>query len=154
MKPSARRPPAYKEVTMQNKVKVIFDAKSQNEGFARVTAAAFATQLDPTLEELADIKTAVSEAVTNAIIHGYEGREGKVCLEMERQDNLLTFIIRDKGKGIRDVAKAMRPLYTSKPHLERSGMGFTVMENFMDSLSVSSRIDMGTRVVMTKQIHG
>ncbi|MBQ7035968.1 MAG: anti-sigma F factor [Clostridia bacterium] len=139
---------------MQNKVKVIFDAKSQNEGFARVTAAAFATQLDPTLEELADIKTAVSEAVTNAIIHGYEGREGKVCLEMERRDNLLTFIIRDKGKGIRDVAKAMRPLYTSKPHLERSGMGFTVMENFMDSLSVSSRIDMGTRVVMTKQIHG
>lgn len=139
---------------MQNKVKVILDAKSQNEGFARVTAAAFAAQLDPTLEELADIKTAVSEAVTNAIIHGYEGRSGKVCLEMEREDNLLRFIIRDKGRGIADVKKAMRPLYTSKPHLERSGMGFTVMESFMDSLSVSSRLDEGTKVIMTKRIHG
>lgn len=139
---------------MQNKVKVILDAKSQNEGFARVTAAAFAAQLDPTLEELADIKTAVSEAVTNAIIHGYEGRSGKVCLEMEREENLLRFIIRDKGRGIADVKKAMRPLYTSKPHLERSGMGFTVMENFMDSLSVSSRLDAGTKVIMTKRIHG
>ena len=139
---------------MQNKVKVILDAKSQNEGFARVTAAAFAAQLDPTLEELADIKTAVSEAVTNAIIHGYEGRSGKVCLEMEREENLLRFIIRDKGRGIADVKKAMRPLYTSKPHLERSGMGFTVMENFMDSLSVSSQLDAGTKVIMTKRIHG
>ena len=139
---------------MQNKVKVILDAKSQNEGFARVTAAAFAAQLDPTVEELADIKTAVSEAVTNAIIHGYEGRSGKVCLEMEREENLLRFIIRDKGRGIADVKKAMRPLYTSKPHLERSGMGFTVMENFMDSLSVSSQLDAGTKVIMTKRIHG
>lgn len=139
---------------MQNKVKVILDAKSQNEGFARVTAAAFAAQLDPTVEELADIKTAVSEAVTNAIIHGYEGRSGKVCLEMEREGNLLRFIIRDKGRGIADVKKAMRPLYTSKPHLERSGMGFTVMENFMDSLSVSSQLDAGTKVIMTKRIHG
>lgn len=139
---------------MENRIKVILDAKSQNEAFARVAASAFAAQLDPTLEELADIKTAVSEAVTNAIIHGYEGKSGKVCLEMERKDTLLTFIIRDKGRGIADVKKAMRPLYTSKPHLERSGMGFTVMESFMDSLSVSSRPDEGTRVVMTKRIHG
>ncbi len=139
---------------MENKVKIILEAKSVNEGFARVAAAAFAAQLDPTVEELADIKTAVSEAVTNAIIHGYEGRSGKVCLEMECKGSLLTFIIRDKGRGIADVEKAMRPLYTSKPHLERSGMGFTVMESFMDSLAVSSRLDEGTRVVMTKRIHG
>ncbi len=139
---------------MDNKVKIILEARSVNEGFARVAAAAFAAQLDPTVEELADIKTAVSEAVTNAIIHGYEGKPGRVCLEMEARDSLLTFTIRDKGRGIADVEKAMRPLYTSKPHLERSGMGFTVMESFMDSLSVSSRVDEGTKVVMTKRIHG
>ncbi len=139
---------------MENKVKIILEARSVNEGFARVAAAAFAAQLDPTVEELADIKTAVSEAVTNAIIHGYEGRSGRVCLEMEARGNLLTFIVRDRGRGIADIEKAMRPLYTSKPHLERSGMGFTVMESFMDSLAVSSRVDEGTRVVMTKRIHG
>ncbi len=139
---------------MENKVKIILDARSVNEGFARVAAAAFAAQLDPTVEELADIKTAVSEAVTNAIIHGYEGKSGRVCLEMEASGSLLTFTIRDKGRGIADIEKAMRPLYTSKPHLERSGMGFTVMESFMDSLAVSSRVDEGTRVVMTKRIHG
>ncbi len=139
---------------MENKVKIILDARSVNEGFARVAAAAFAAQLDPTLEELADIKTAVSEAVTNAIIHGYEGKKGRVCLEMEADGTLLVFTIRDKGQGIADLEKAMRPLYTSRPHLERSGMGFTVMESFMDSLSVSSRPGEGTRVVMTKRIHG
>ena len=129
------------------------DARSINEGFARAAAAAFAARLDPTLEELADIKTAISEAVTNAIIHGYEGREGRVCLEMEATGRLLTFTIRDRGRGIADIEKAMRPLYTSKPHLERSGMGFTVMESFMDSLSVVSKVDEGTRVTMTKRIH-
>ena len=139
---------------MHNKIKVIFDTNSQNEGFARVTAAAFAAQLDPSLEELQDIKTAISEAVTNAIVHGYEEKEGKVCLEMEYTDRLLSFTIRDKGKGIPDIKKAMRPLYTSKPGAERSGMGFTVMESFMDSLSVSSHPGEGTRVVMTKRIHG
>ena len=139
---------------MENKVKIILDARSVNEGFARVAAAAFASALDPTVEEIADIKTAVSEAVTNAIIHGYEGRGGRVYLEMEAHGNLLTFIVRDRGRGIADIEKAMRPLYTSKPHLERSGMGFTVMENFMDSLAVSSRLGEGTRVVMTKRIYG
>ncbi len=138
---------------MKNKIKLIMDARSINEGFARAAAAAFAARLDPTLEELADIKTAISEAVTNAIIHGYEGREGRVCLEMEAAGRLLTFTIRDRGRGIADVEKAMRPLYTSKPHLERSGMGFTVMESFMDSLSVISKVDEGTRVTMTKRIH-
>lgn len=138
---------------MKNKIKLIMDARSINEGFARAAAAAFAARLDPTLEELADIKTAISEAVTNAIIHGYEGREGRVCLEMEAAGRLLTFTIRDRGRGIADVEKAMRPLYTSKPHLERSGMGFTVMESFMDSLSVVSKVDEGTRVTMTKRIH-
>lgn len=138
---------------MKNKIKLIMDARSINESFARAAAAAFAARLDPTLEELADIKTAISEAVTNAIIHGYEGREGRVCLEMEATGRLLTFTIRDRGRGIADIEKAMRPLYTSKPHLERSGMGFTVMESFMDSLSVVSKVDEGTRVTMTKRIH-
>ena len=139
---------------MENKVKIILDARSVNEGFARVAAAAFAAALDPTVEEIADIKTAVSEAVTNAIIHGYEGRGGRVYLEMEARGNLLTIVVRDRGRGIADIEKAMQPLYTSKPHLERSGMGFTVMENFMDSLAVSSRLGEGTRVVMTKRIYG
>ncbi len=139
---------------MENKVKIILDARSVNEGFARVAAAAFAAALDPTVEEIADIKTAVSEAVTNAIIHGYEGRGGRVYLEMEARGNLLTFTVRDRGRGIADIEKAMRPLYTSKPHLERSGMGFTVMESFMDSLAVSSALGEGTRVVMTKRIYG
>ncbi|MBE7025382.1 MAG: anti-sigma F factor [Ruminococcaceae bacterium] len=139
---------------MENRVKIILDARSVNEGFARVAAAAFAARLDPTVEELADIKTAVSEAVTNAIIHGYEGRYGRVAMEMTASGNLLTISVSDKGRGIADIKQAMCPLYTSKPHLERSGMGFTVMESFMDSLQVSSRVGEGTRVVMTKRIHG
>ncbi len=139
---------------MENKVKIILDARSVNEGFARVAAGAFAARLDPTVEELADIKTAVSEAVTNAIIHGYEGRSGRICMEMTAKDSLLTVSVTDRGQGIPDIKKAMCPLYTSKPHLERSGMGFTVMESFMDSLAVSSRVGEGTRVVMTKRIHG
>ncbi len=139
---------------MENKVKIILDARSVNEGFARVAAAAFAARLDPTVEELADIKTAVSEAVTNAIIHGYEGKNGRICMEMTANGSLLTVSVSDRGQGIADIKKAMCPLYTSKPHLERSGMGFTVMESFMDSLAVTSRVGEGTRVVMTKRIHG
>lgn len=139
---------------MENKVKIILDARSVNEGFARVAAAAFAARLDPTVEEIADIKTAVSEAVTNAIIHGYEGRNGRILMEMTACGKLLTISVSDKGRGIADIRQAMCPLYTSKPHLERSGMGFTVMESFMDSLSVSSRLGEGTNVVMTKRIHG
>lgn len=140
---------------MMNMSKVEFMAISENEGFARVTAAAFASLMDPTLEELSDIKTAVSEAVTNAIIHGYDGKAGKVIMKMEINEPFIEITVTDKGKGIEDIEKAMQPLYTSKPHMERSGMGFTVMETFMDSLKVTSEPGKGTEVKMTKKIdHG
>ena len=137
---------------MSNKVKIDFSSVSENEGFARIAAAAFVSQLNPTLEELDDIKTAVSEAVTNAIIHGYENRGGTVTLVIEIEEKCVKIEVIDKGRGIEDIKKAMQPLYTSKPHLERSGMGFTVMESFMDSLEVSSEIGKGTKVLMTKRI--
>ena len=137
---------------MKNSVKIKFTSLSENEGFARIAAAAFASQLNPTLEELDDIKTAVSEAVTNAVIHGYDGKTGTVVLEMEICGNDVKIEVSDRGRGIDDIEKAMQPLYTSKPHLERSGMGFTVMQNFMDSLSVTSEPGSGTRVIMTKRI--
>ncbi|WP_442870637.1 anti-sigma F factor [Clostridium sp. Cult3] len=127
-----------------------FLSKSTNESFARVVVAAFASQLDPTIEELSDIKTAVSEAVTNAIIHGYEYSEGIVIVESTIQGNRIEIIVEDKGKGIDDVQKAMEPFYTSKPDLERSGMGFTVMETFMDELMVESQLGNGTKVKMAK----
>ncbi len=139
---------------MENHVTLFIDAHSVNEGFARAAAAAFSAQLDPTMEELADIKTAVSEAVTNAIIHGYDGADGTVTLSMHTKENTLTFTISDRGRGIADVEKAMQPLYTSKPQLDRSGMGFTVMESFMDTLDVASRPGAGTTVILTKKIHG
>jgi len=125
---------------------------SSNESFARSVAAAFASQLDPTLEELADIKTAVSEAVTNSIIHGYENGDGVVDMQMSIDEDTFFVTITDHGKGIQDITLAMRPLYTSKPDLERSGMGFTVMESFMDTLNVSSQIGSGTTVTMSKKI--
>lgn len=131
-------------------MKLEFLSKSKNESFARVVVAAFASQLDPTIEELSDIKTAVSEAVTNAIIHGYEYKEGIVTIETILEDNRVEVIIKDQGKGIRDINKAMEPFYTSRPELERSGMGFTVMETFMDSLEVESQENQGTRVKMVK----
>lgn len=135
-----------------NKIKIEFESKSQNEGFARVAIAAFVSQLDPTIEEITDVKTAVSEAVTNSIIHGYEGREDeKVLVEAELLKNEITIIIIDYGKGIEDVEKAKEPLYTSRPDLERSGMGFTVMETFMDSMEVESKRGEGTRVVLKKK---
>lgn len=134
-----------------NHMKLEFLSKSKNESFARVVAAAFASQLDPTLEELSDIKTAVSEAVTNAIIHGYEYREGLVILEAKIIDNEIEIIIEDKGMGIGDIDQAIEPFYTSKPDLERSGMGFTVMETFMDSLKIESIKGKGTKVTMTKR---
>ncbi len=137
---------------MKNYVQIEFAARSANEGFARITAAAFASQLDPTVEEIADIKTAVSEAVTNAIIHGYEGRDGVVKMSMYIEGSTVKIVVEDGGRGIADIDRAMRPLYTSKPHLERSGMGFTVMESFMDSLSVKSEVDHGTVITMTKKI--
>ncbi len=134
-----------------NRMKVEFVSKSQNESFARVAVAAFVSQLDPTMEELTDIKTAVSEAVTNAIIHGYDGVEGMVRIEAYICDDEVTVIVCDEGVGISDIEKAMQPLYTSRPDLERSGMGFTVMETFMDSLEVESQKGKGTKVIMKKK---
>ncbi|GAA0078738.1 anti-sigma F factor [Clostridium sp. CTA-5] len=135
-----------------NKMSVEFLSKSQNEAFARVVVAAFVSQLDPTIAELTDVKTAVSEAVTNSIIHGYENRDdGTIRVEAEIHDSEVTIIIIDKGKGIDDIPKVMEPLYTSRPDLERSGMGFTVMETFMDSLLVESEEGKGTRVIIKKK---
>lgn len=134
----------------KNVMKIEFLSKSENESFARVAVAAFASQLDPTIEELADVKTAVSEAVTNAIIHGYAEKEGYVKIESYLSDNELTVAVTDEGVGIKDIKLAMQPLYTSRPDLERSGMGFTVMETFMDYIDVKSEINKGTKVTMKK----
>lgn len=135
-----------------NEMKLEFMSKSNNEAFGRVVAAAFASQLDPTVEELADIKTAVSEAVTNAIIHGYENNSGIVRMICKLYDSGIEITISDEGKGIEDVELARQPLYTSKPDLERSGMGFTVMESFMDSVEIISELNKGTSVTMFKKI--
>ena len=137
---------------MINEMSIIFDAISTNEGFARVAVAAFVTHLDPTVEEMADIKTAVSEAVTNCIIHGYENRGGKIYIHCTIENGVLYIEIKDKGVGIEDVEKAMEPLYTSKPELERSGMGFSFMEAFMDELEVESTPSKGTTVKMQKKL--
>lgn len=135
---------------MQNNMKLVIPSKSQNEAFARVVVASFASQLDPTIEELADVKTAVSEAVTNSIIHGYENKIGEIKIECIIEGNMLKIVIKDNGKGIEDVDKAMEPFYTSQPELERSGMGFTVMQTFMENLFVESS-ETGTKIVMTKE---
>ena len=119
-----------------------------------VTGMSCAAKLDPTLDELADIKTAVSEAVTNSIIHGYDEDDSKfVYLRCEINESTIKVVVEDRGHGIEDISMAMQPLYTSKPELERSGMGFTVMESFMDDITVSSIKDEGTKVVMTKKIN-
>lgn len=133
-----------------NMMKVEFLSKSENESFARVAVAAFASQLDPTIDELTDVKTAVSEAVTNSIIHGYENRQEIIKVEAYIKDKELTVIISDNGAGIDNIDLAMQPLYTSRPDLERSGMGFTVMESFMDSLTVESEKGKGTKIIMKK----
>ncbi|GAA0114500.1 anti-sigma F factor [Clostridium senegalense] len=134
-----------------NRMKIEFLSKSENESFARVVVSVFAAQLDPTIEEINDIKTAISEAVTNAIIHGYEEDSTKMVeVEATIEGNELTVIVVDKGKGINDVKTAREPLFTSRPDLERSGMGFTVMETFMDSLEVISTQGEGTKVIMKK----
>ena len=139
---------------MSNVMEVKLSAKSENESLARVIVASFAAKLDPTLDELADIKTAVSEAVTNAIIHGYDEDESKfVYLRCEIKEDTIKIVIEDRGKGIEDISMAMQPLYTSKPELERSGMGFTFMESFMDGVEVSSIKNDGTKIVMTKKIN-
>ena len=135
-----------------NEMELQFVSKSRNEAFARITVAAFAAQLDPTIEELADIKTAVSEAVTNCIVHAYEDTEGIVKLRATLLDNVLEIEISDNGKGIEDVELARKPLYTTKGNLERSGMGFTIMESFMDELKVESILGLGTKVTMSKII--
>ena len=135
-----------------NEMELQFISKSRNEAFARITVAAFAAQLDPTIEELADIKTAVSEAVTNCIVHAYEDAEGIIKLRATLLDNVLEIEISDNGKGIEDVELARKPLYTTKANLERSGMGFTIMESFMDDFKVESIEGMGTKVTMKKYI--
>lgn len=127
-------------------------ARSENESFVRVVIAAFAARLDPTLEELNELKTAVSEAVTNCILHAYEDTESIITVKVTAENNTLIIEIADRGKGIENIAKAREPLYTDKPELERSGMGFTIMENFMDGLKVQSRKGEGTTITMSKNI--
>lgn len=136
----------------RNEMKLEFDARSINEGFARMAVAAFIAGENPTLDEISDIKTAVSEAVTNAIIHGYDNPEQKVMLTCRIEGKKIEIIVEDKGKGIADVKMAMEPFYTTKPELERSGMGFAFMETFMDEVQVTSAVGEGTRVVMHKKL--
>ncbi len=137
---------------MDNEMKLEFKSKSSNEAFARIAVAAFASQLDPTLEEISDIKTAVSEAVTNCIIHGYDGKDGVVHINCKLYEETIDIEVIDYGKGIENLEVAKQPLYTSKPELDRSGMGFTIMENFMDEFSVESIVNVGTKVKMKKHI--
>lgn len=135
-----------------NSMKLDFLSKSTNESFARVAVASFVSQLDPTIEELSDIKTAVSEAVTNAIVHGYENKVGLITIQVHIKEREITIQIKDRGNGIEDVKKAREALYTTKPDMERSGMGFTIMESFMDKLTVRSVLGKGTTVTMKKTI--
>ena len=138
--------------TQNNEMEIRFDSRSENEGFARVSVASFLTQLNPTVEEVADVKTAVSEAVTNAIIHGYEQRVETVRIHCSIENQLFTVEISDRGKGIANVEKAMEPMFTTKPEDDRSGMGFSFMEAFMDTVEVESKAGEGTSVKMTKTI--
>ena len=135
-----------------NEMKIEFLSKSSNEAFARISVAAFVAQLDPTLEEIADIKTSVSEAVTNSIIHGYEEQLGIVKLTCKIRDNEIIIEISDSGKGIENIEIAKQPLYTTKANLERAGMGFTIMESFMDDVEVESALGIGTKITMRKKI--
>ncbi len=137
---------------MKNTMKVEFDSISDNEAFARVTVAAFMSRMNPSIEEVADVKTAVSEAVTNAIIHGYEGEVHTITIFGQIEEEVLELWITDRGVGIPDIEKAMEPLYTSRPELERSGMGFLFMEAFMDEVQVQSSPGEGTTVLMKKKI--
>ncbi len=136
----------------KNEMRMWFDARSVNEGFARVAVASFVAEMNPTLDEISDIKTAVSEAVTNAIIHGYERPEDKVLLSCVIEGDTVEIVVEDTGRGIPDIEKAMEPFYTTKPELERSGMGFSFMEAFMDDVQVSSAVGKGTSVRMRKKI--
>lgn len=138
---------------MENEMKLEFESKSCNEAFARITVAAFASQLNPTIEEISDIKTAISEAVTNSIIHGYENTNGKIHIICKIEDENLKIEVIDYGKGIENLEIAKQPLYTTKPELDRSGMGFTIMENFMDEFDVESIVGVGTKIKMKKIIN-
>ena len=135
-----------------NEMKIEFLSKSNNEAFARISVAAFVAQLDPTVEELSDIKTAVSEAVTNCIVHGYEEKEGIIKLVCKIKKDAVIIEISDSGKGIENIEEAKKALYTSKPDIERSGMGFTIMENFMDEVNVQSILGLGTKITMKKMV--
>ena len=135
-----------------NEMELTFDSRSSNESFARVTVAAFMTSLNPTIEEVADVKTAVSEAVTNAIIHGYDQEVHKIYIRARTEEKTLYLEIKDTGRGMEDIEKAMEPLFTTRKDLERSGMGFVFMEAFMDEIHVESRVGCGTKVTMKKII--
>ncbi|OEH93590.1 anti-sigma F factor [Bacillus solimangrovi] len=139
---------------MKNEMNLQFSALSQNESFARVTVAAFIAQLDPTMDELTEIKTVVSEAVTNAIIHGYDNNpDGIVYISVTLEhEGIVHLTIEDRGMGIEDLDEARQPLFTTKPELERSGMGFTIMENFMDEVDIETRADAGTTIRLKKHL--
>ena len=136
----------------KNEIKVIFDSCSENESFARMVISAFVARLDPTLEELAGIKTAISEAVTNSIIHGYGGGKGDIEMYGRIDDREVTVEVVDFGVGIENIEKAMEPMFTTRPDIDRSGMGFAFMEAFMDELQVESEPGKGTRIVMKKRL--
>ncbi len=141
------------KIKAQNEATVSFPSLSVNEGIARTFAGVFLSQLNPTVEEIADVKCAVSEAVTNAIVHGYKNTFGEIQMSMKiLPDRVMRIEIKDKGMGIKDVAEAMTPLFTTGAEEERSGMGFSIMESFMDTLSVKSAIGKGTKVIMTKKL--
>lgn len=135
-----------------NEMKIVFDSRPENEGLARVAVAAFCTQLNPTLEEVSDLKTAVSEAITNCIIHAYEGKVQKIEVRCRMQGRIIWVDVIDKGIGIENISKAMEPMFTTKPEKDRSGMGFTFMEAFMDEVTVESQVGDGTTVHMKKTI--
>lgn len=141
------------EIKMKNEFKLTVESKSINESFARVVVSAFVTPLDPTLEELADLKTAVSEAVTNCIVHGYKDTVGKIYITGKIADNTVKIIIRDKGCGIDNITQAMTPLFTTGEG-DRAGLGFTVMESFCDRILVRSKVNGGTSVTLIKKIEG
>ena len=141
------------EDNLYNEMKIEFLGIPNNEAFARISVASFAACLDPTIEEISDIKTAVSEAVTNSIVHGYEGKIGTITINSRIKQNIIEIEIIDKGKGIENIKKAMEPLYTTKPEEERSGMGFSIMESFMDEINVESNLGQGTSVFMKKVVN-
>ena len=136
----------------ENYFKISFPSRSVNEAFARMTIASFCMQFDPTIEQLNDIKTAVSEAVTNCVVHAYPDNVGTVYITAKLKNNILTVTVKDKGVGISDVQQAMQPMFTTDAKTERAGLGFAVMQTFMDKIKVYSTVDKGTRVVMTKNI--